>query len=111
MTRNGNPVQFLPVRRQIAHKMITQVIRIIVCTMDETRLAAPQKIDTKQIHPRRIHNTAIVTDPPPPVEYRHMKPIVIRIKTRRPQYGTYIAVRDINIQLWRCLHPGRVKPV
>ena len=77
--------------------MITQVVRVIFCTVDETRLATSQKINPKQVHPRRLHNAAIVTNAPLAVEHGHMKPIVIRMKTGRPQYGSYAAVREVNL--------------
>ena len=56
-----------------------------------------QEINPKQVHSRRIHNAAIVTDAPLPIEYGHMKPVVIRMKPRRPQYGSYVAVREVNL--------------
>jgi hypothetical protein len=77
--------------------MIAQVVCVIFGTMDETRFPTSQKINTKQVHPRCIYNTAIVTNAPLPVEHGHMKPIVIRMETGRPQYGSYIAVREVNL--------------
>ena len=59
---------------EVRGQMIAQLARVIRSPVDERGLTPAQERHAHQIHPRRIHNAAVVADPALTVEHRDLQP-------------------------------------
>ena len=79
--------------------MIDEVARVVLRAMNESRLASPEDGQSDGIQTRRIDDSAIVPQVALAVNYRHIEPAVVRVKSGRPDDGTDLAAPEIETQL------------
>src|SRR5262249_45885158 len=69
---------------EMARQMIAEIVRVIAGAVDQSRLAAAQKLHPHQVHARMRGDPAIVSDLALAVENREVKPGIVRAISARP---------------------------
>ena len=78
--------------------MVDQVPRVILRTVDKTRLSSPEEGQADGVETRRIDHPAIVTQIALAVEHRDIEPAVVWTKTSGPDDGSDLAAREVEVE-------------
>jgi hypothetical protein len=71
-------------QREVRGQLGAQVPGVVLCAVDEARLAAPQERQSHHVHPRRVDDAAIVAQPALAIEDGDVEPRVIRPEAGGP---------------------------
>src|SRR5688572_7062091 len=99
-------------RAEMGREVGAQIARIVAGSIDEARLAAPQKWQTHDVQARRLrHNAAVVADVALGIEDRDLQPGVVGAKPRRPDDGPDSGTAEIEPEWRRCFYARRLGPM
>ena len=83
---------------QIPGEMIDYIARVILRTMNETRLAPAKDGQPQSVHPRCIDDASVVSQVTLVIDHRHVEPAILRTKAGRPQDRADLAIPQVETE-------------
>ena len=89
--------------------MIDHLTRVVLDTVNERRLAAPQHGDPQSVKSRAVDHAALVAQLGLRVDHRHVEPRIIGPESRRPHDRADLAAPQVKLQRRRPGHTRRLE--